>query len=334
MLYIGGDFDYVGPVTGSAVKLDGLGQVDTNLPRVNGSVYAVVADDGGGWFIGGEFDAVGGVARNNLAHINAAGILDAAWYADANAAVRALALSGSTLYVGGDFNSAADTVASIGGQMRDYLAALSAVDGSVDVDWDPDADGSVHSLLLSGASTLYVGGDFTAINGGVSRNHLAELSTMGVGSVTGWDPDANGVVRALALSGSTLYVGGDFTLIGDISRNRIAAVSTSGGSLPAWNPSAGGPVYDVAEQGGDILVGGAFASVGGKTRRNLAALDLVSGQASDWNPATDGEGFSLVLGDPQSEPATWDSKTAWRPSSAPDGSPGLVNPAPPQEDKK
>ncbi|MCU0789282.1 MAG: CotH kinase family protein, partial [Verrucomicrobia bacterium] len=48
----------------------------------------------------------------------------------------------------------------------------------------------------------------------------------------------------------------------------------------------------------------------------------------DWYPATDGEGFSLVLSDPQSDPATWDGKAAWRPSSAPNGSPGLANPAP------
>jgi hypothetical protein len=48
---------------------------------------------------------------------------------------------------------------------------------------------------------------------------------------------------------------------------------------------------------------------------------------ADWYPATAGEGFSLVLNDPQSAPSTWDSKAAWRPSSAPDGSPGAANPA-------
>lgn len=47
----------------------------------------------------------------------------------------------------------------------------------------------------------------------------------------------------------------------------------------------------------------------------------------DWYPATAGEGFSLVLDDPQSAPSTWDNKSAWRPSSAPDGSPGAANPA-------
>jgi|GEM_PF-2323220 len=57
-------------------------------------------------------------------------------------------------------------------------------------------------------------------------------------------------------------------------------------------------------------------------------LPLVSfDYESDWYPATAGEGFSLVLNDPQSAPSTWDSKSAWRPSSATDGSPGKANPA-------
>jgi hypothetical protein len=57
-------------------------------------------------------------------------------------------------------------------------------------------------------------------------------------------------------------------------------------------------------------------------------LPLVSfDYESDWYPATAGEGFSLVLNDPRSAPSTWDSKSAWRPSSAPDGSPGAANPA-------
>jgi hypothetical protein len=55
----------------------------------------------------------------------------------------------------------------------------------------------------------------------------------------------------------------------------------------------------------------------------LASFDY----EADWYPATDGEGFSLVLNNPQSSSTTWDSQSAWRPSSAPDGSPGQVNPA-------
>jgi hypothetical protein len=56
----------------------------------------------------------------------------------------------------------------------------------------------------------------------------------------------------------------------------------------------------------------------------LASFDY----EDDWFPCTDGEGFSLVLNDPQSDPVSWDSKAAWGHSSAMDGSPGQVNPVP------
>lgn len=46
----------------------------------------------------------------------------------------------------------------------------------------------------------------------------------------------------------------------------------------------------------------------------------------DWYPCTDGEGFSLVLRDPQSNPSSWDAKGAWRHSAAVDGSPGSADP--------
>jgi len=290
LLYVGGSFDYVGPATGSAVKVDPTAQVDSNLPRVNGTVYATVADGSGGWYLGGDFSTVGGVVRNNLAHIDAAGSLDVAWDGNTNGVVRALALDTARLYVGGDF-----TTVKGGTVTRNYLAAFSLADGSVDVTMDADTNGVVRALALDTAR-LYVGGDFTTVKGGtVTRNYLAAFS-LADGSVDAtMDADTNGVVRALALDTARLYVGGDFTLLGDISRNRAAAVKITDGSLESWNPSAGGPVYSLAVQGSDVFVAGGFASMGGTTRHNLAAMDLVTGQASDWNPGVDGEVRTLLL---------------------------------------
>ena len=342
LLYIGGSFDYVGPVTGSVVKLDATAVADSTLPRVDGTVYTTVADGSGGWYIGGDFTTVGGVARNNLAHIDASGSLDPLWDGDANGIVRALAVSGTTVYAGGDFTtvnggvarnhlvalSTADgtvlgawdgdadgivralavsgTTVFAGGDFtavngvvtRNYLAALDSSNGSVLGSWDGDANGVVHALAVSNDGlTLFAGGDFTAVNGVVTRNYLAALDSSN-GSVLGsWDGDANGVVRALAVSidGLTLFAGGDFTLLGDISRNRVAAVTTVDGSVENWNPSAGGSVYSLSVYASDVFAGGSFASVGGVTRHNLAAVDLVTGEASDWNPGVDGEVRTLLL---------------------------------------
>lgn len=53
-----------------------------------------------------------------------------------------------------------------------------------------------------------------------------------------WNPGADGVVYALALSGSMVYLGGDFTY--------IAALDASTGQATAWNPVADYSVYALA----------------------------------------------------------------------------------------
>ncbi len=76
--------------------------------------------------------------RANIAHIKADKSLDLNWAADASggyppAGVCALAISGSILYVGGNFTT-------IGGQPRNYIAALDAATGNV-TGWNPGGGG-------------------------------------------------------------------------------------------------------------------------------------------------------------------------------------------------
>src|SRR5512134_3453315 len=156
LLYIGGEFAYVGPATGSGVPLDAAtGQPPSSFPKVccAGQVYAVVPDGSGGWYIGGSFSSVGGVPRSNLAHILADNTVSD-WNPSPTSVVRALALDGSTLYVGGSFGS-------IGGQARNNIAALDVATGDA-TGWNPNANGTVYALAVSG-STIYAGGDFTTI---------------------------------------------------------------------------------------------------------------------------------------------------------------------------
>ncbi len=105
-LYIGGDFDYVGPNTGPGVPLDsGSGSPLATYPKVvagfaSSEVDVVVPDGSGGWYIGGSFSHVGGLARNNIAHILPDYTVDPAWDPNADDGVFALAVSGGTVYAG------------------------------------------------------------------------------------------------------------------------------------------------------------------------------------------------------------------------------------------
>src|SRR6267142_935218 len=86
LLFIGGDFNYVGPYTGGAVPLAADGSAISGFPKVHGTVRAIIGDGNGGWFIGGAFDSVGGEARANLAHVRS-DLTVARWTPDADALV-------------------------------------------------------------------------------------------------------------------------------------------------------------------------------------------------------------------------------------------------------
>jgi hypothetical protein len=281
-LYIGGRFGQVGFYTGGGVPLAAIGGLPTpGFPRVRGSVRAIAADGTGGWFIGGQFDSVGGIPRKNLAHIQS-DLTVSAWNPGADGRVLSIAVRGGTVYAGGGFGNA-------GGQARSCIVALDAQTGLA-TDWNPGANNSVWTLAVSG-TTVYTGGDFTSI-GGAARSYIAAVD-VSTGAVTAWNPAANNWLNALALSGSIVYAAGNFTSIGGQTRNRIAALDTATGLATAWDPNANGAVMALALDGNTVYAGGRFyydsrlppyATIGGQTRNGIAALDATTGAATPWNP--------------------------------------------------
>ena len=292
-LYVGGNFVSASAVVGGGAITDAAtGSLSVRSPRVAGSVNVVIPDGRGGWYIGGEFGGVGSAARSNLAHIFASGRVDA-WAPNPDGVVRALCLSGQTLYVGGDFQS-------IGNRQRPLVAAVELATGEV-TNWNPEVlYGGVRAVSVVGRS-VYLGGDFIYV-GGRLRYNLASVDVV-TGAVTSWDPEPDpiGFVRAFASRGDTLFVAGDFgTFQGVIPdsivvRNRLAAFDTRTGRLldwdahvgrvpPKYNPDGGERIYSMLLRGDDLLIGGSFNRVGDAVRPALAAVDARSGMATPWDP--------------------------------------------------
>ena len=333
-IYIGGDFNYVGPNTGFGVPLGAAtGSPVSTFPKVNDAVWTAVSDGAGGWYIGGLFTKVGNYDRNGVAHVLSDGTVDPGWDPNAESGVvYALAVSGGTVYAGGDFNN-------IGGQDRNYIAALDAATGFA-TPWNPNADDVLYALAMSGG-TVYTGGWFTNIGGqdrnciaaldvatglattwnpnadsavlalaasvstvytggyltnigGQDRNYIAALDAAS-GLATAWNPNADNTVWTLAISGSTVYAGGDFTNIGGKLRNYIAALNTVDAAATSWDPNATDSVRTLTVSGSNVYVGGYFASVGGKTRNNLAALNATTGAATSWDPNANGPVYALAM---------------------------------------
>ena len=290
-----------------------LGQtvVNPNISQVytGGLVSAIARQANGQVIIGGSFDHVNGVPRNNIARLNSDGSLDTTWNPDLTGGyVSTLLIDGSgNIYVGGYFQT-------VGGQQRNSLAKLSATGtGSADATWNPDADGGYSSIpgaVLAMAldpitGDLYVGGEFSDV-GGQARNNIAKLSTSGTGAAdAAWNPNAQSWVQALAVDAAdNVYASGPFTQIGGLQRSHIAKISGSGSGIvdPTWNPDANSVsglirVEELALDPltGDLYAAGYFSSIGGQSHFNIAKLSTTGAGAADanWNPDPVGEVTAL-----------------------------------------
>jgi hypothetical protein len=292
-VYLGGAFSYVGPQNGSGAILNPTsGELADSFPNIVGEVYVSVSDGSGGWYLGGNFNTVGGIERNNVAHILSDRSLDTTWNPDALDAVRTIAVSGSDIYVGGDFTF-------IGGQSRNFIAKLNNTNGNADETWNANANGYVYALAISG-SNIYAGGSFVGI-GDDSINFVAKLNdTTGTADLT-WQPNVlDGAVRSIAISGSDVYLGGDFQYINDWVNYRpyLTKVNNIDGTFdPSWRSWADSSVYAITISGSDIYVGGYFSSIGheGLTRKGVAKLNNVDGDIfSDFNANVDGIGIYSI----------------------------------------
>ncbi len=316
-LYVAGPFTTVYPQSvlspnGTSVNAT-TGAIDFTYANPNGEVQSAISDGNGGWFIGGTFTRVGGLVRNQLAHLNSNGqVTD--W--DPNVGlvgqrnvpgVKTLILSGNALYFGGSFDR-------VNGQERNNLAAVDVTSGEV-LSFNPNianefvpdfpfvqASSTVNKIVLNG-NILYVGGHFTRVGGTTILNHLAAIDITTGLAIDNWHPDPQNDVNTMLLIGTILYVGGNFNSVPDFFgdsvpsiggeyRNYLAALDASTGIVLSWNPqvsgleSSTGRVDEMIAVDNTIYIGGSFDSVGTMARNNLAAIDATSGIPTSWNPSS------------------------------------------------
>ncbi|MEX2253232.1 MAG: hypothetical protein WD649_03695, partial [Thermoleophilaceae bacterium] len=242
-------------------------------------------------YAGGEFSSIGGPGtRNRIAKLSATtGNAFSAFDANPGAddTVRALAVSGSSLYAGGDFTQ-------IGGQARSRIAKLSATSGNAFSAWDPSANGNVNALVFTGGA-LYAGGEFSGANsiGGQARNRIAKLSATSGNAFASFDPNADDQVNALAASGSTVYAGGAFNIVNTLARDSIAALDSNNAPTGFDAGAVDDTVWSLAATPSAVYAGGEFGQIGGQSRDRIAKLSPTTGDAFSWNPAANNTVWAL-----------------------------------------
>ncbi len=251
-----------------------------DLCVTNGSVYTT-AISGGTLYLGGTFTQIGPPSGGVVALDPLTGAMGS-FPKVAGTAYAVVSDGNGGWFIGGNFSG-------VDGAPRSNLAHVLA-DRTVTA-WNPAANGIVYALAWDG-TTLYAGGDFTAI-GGQSRSRIAALDPS-TGMATAWDPSASASVRCLAAGNGRVLAAGYFQTIGGASRSRIAALDPATGTATAWNPGADNAVLAMAPNGPTVYVGGDFLNAGGAGRSRVAELDLTTGAATSWNPGADGTVSVLV----------------------------------------
>ncbi|MBP7807459.1 delta-60 repeat domain-containing protein, partial [Candidatus Saccharibacteria bacterium] len=280
--------------------------------NTNGAVYAIVEGADGSVYVGGQFTTIGGVSRNDVAHILADGSVDPDFdpdLADGSSeeltyAVRALAYDeqADVLYIGGGFDTVNSNV------NRNGLAAVDGQSGVV-TSFNPniiygndpyDYAGTVNALEINqDTQTIYAGGAFGYVNGGTERVDLAAFS-MSTGTVTAFNADISNftcidkTVYDLDYDSTSgqLYVAGHFGTFSDTARGGIARVDAETGALDeGYDPDISSTeqlcayVYSIERYGNTVYAGGIFDTVNDSvSRSNVAAFDTTNGTVTAFAP--------------------------------------------------
>jgi PKD repeat protein len=208
---------------------------------------------------------------------------------------------GNTVYVGGAFTGALAPGAASGASPRSNLMSYDLTTGALN-SFAPSFNGQVNALAASpDGSTLYVGGQFTAVNG-TTRNRLAAINPT-TGAVLPWNPNVNGTVNAIEPTASTVYFGGQFTSVGGTGRTRAAAVTAGSAALTTWAPTGlDNAVKSMAlnTATGRVALGGFFTTLNGSSGSGFGIVDATTGTTLVNTPiravVTDGSTTSAIYG--------------------------------------
>lgn len=132
-------------------------------------------------------------------------------------------------------------------------------------------NGAVHKVAVAPNGDIYVGGEFTTING-ITVNRIARWNG------TTWSALGTGVpggsVHAIAFSGNDVYIGGNFVSAGSVAANNIARWNGSQWSFLGRRDNEQGldpTVTDILFVGNTMYVAGSFIYGGNNDLLNRIA---------------------------------------------------------------
>ncbi|MBD0258957.1 MAG: hypothetical protein ICV83_24830, partial [Cytophagales bacterium] len=219
---------------------------------------------------------------------------------DTDGYVSAIARTGNTIYVGGNFARVGPRVGSgVVVNRSDGQRIGKALRFTGPYNW---MQGNVFASVADGNGGWFAGGDFSVTQDGTTWKYLVHILPDGRLDAA-WRPNPDREVSKLALSGDTLYAAGGFSVIGGEARTYLAALGATTGKALAWQCSVSYIVSGITPAKGRVYLHGEFSYVNGQPRSGAAAVDQRTGALLAWNPNVPGNimalevsGDSVILG--------------------------------------
>ena len=222
-----------------------------------------------------------------------------------NGSVWATAQYGNVLFIGGSFTQVRSVpVGTTGGTIiaAKNLAAIDMTTGQGIASFHPNVAGSglqvaqVHALAVVG-NTLYVGGQFSSIDGAAHYNLGAltiDPSTLTgtvdntfnpVAGVPGAANENKIFVYEILPASDGLYIGGSFTKMNGTGRSKAAKITYAGALVKTWKVLAvNGAIRDMvfSTDGQTIFIAGAFDHMNKVAHQSIARVLTTTGKDDPW----------------------------------------------------
>lgn len=167
--------------------------------------------------------------------------------------------------------------------------------------------GALSSVSVDG-TTIYVGGQFTAVNG-LARSGLAAFD-LSSGALRPWQPVVDRTPVQVRAAGGRTWIGGTFAKVNGQRRRGLAEVDAVTGAVLPWNPDVLGIAEGGFSSGGirELAIGAdghlyaaiglpfpnfggpltGRPTVGGQATGFTVAFSTATGQRLPWTPARQG----------------------------------------------
>ncbi len=212
---------------------------------------------------GGFLDSAVGVAVLTIQSVAAAAINAISGW---DGQVNSMAISGTTLIVGGTFTQATDASGVVN---RNRLLGINLSTGLI-TSWNPNLNGIVRKVAIDPSGRIWAVGEFTTV-GGVAHGRVARFSPSFV--TDAFDANATGVVTDVIFDANNAYICGNFANAGGSARTKLAAFSLTTDALqPALIASITFSPASMCFLGADLYVVGTLIAVNGFARAQGFAL--------------------------------------------------------------